>query len=87
MAATFDTLKYAEKLEEGGFTHAQARAAALAFADATSEQLASKSDLAAVRSDIRELELRMTVKFGTMSFAATGIILGAIFTLAKALGH
>ena len=112
MAATFDTLRFAEKLEEGGFTHAQARAASVAFADASTEQLANKADLADVRADIgqvrteigqlrtevradisavraelRELELRMTVKMGAMMFASVGLVLGAMFTMVKALAH
>jgi hypothetical protein len=78
----FDTLKFATRLQEGGFTAEQAKAAAEAFAEATGEELATKTDLraeiAAVRADIRELELRMTIKLGGLIMAATGIILAAI---------
>lgn len=70
-AVAFDTLKFVERLEAGGFTHAQAKAAAEAFAEATSQELATKADL-------RELELRMTVKLGGLIVAATGVILAAI---------
>jgi hypothetical protein len=56
-AVAFDTLKFVEKLETGGFSHTQAKAAAEAFADATGEQLATKSDLreglAALKADLR----------------------------------
>lgn len=76
----FDTLKFAEKLEAGGLTHAQAKAAAEAFAEATSPELASKSDL-------RELELRMTVELGGLIVAATGVILAAIRYLPAGAGH
>lgn len=48
----FDTLKFVEKLQAGGFTHAQAKAAAEAFAEATGQELATKSD-------VRETELRL----------------------------
>jgi hypothetical protein len=48
-AVTFDTLKFVEKLETGGFTHAQAKAAAEAFAEATGQELATKSDIATLR--------------------------------------
>ena len=41
----FDTLKFVEKLEAGGFSHAQAKAAAEAFADATGEQHVTRSRL------------------------------------------
>ncbi len=52
-AIGFDTLKFVERLEAGGFSHAQARAAAEAFAEATSQELATKADL-------RETELRLS---------------------------
>jgi len=45
MSVAFDTLKFVERLEAGGFSPTQARAAAEAFADATGEQLATKADL------------------------------------------
>ena len=53
MSLAFDTLKFVEKLEAGGFTHAQAKAAAEAFAEATSRELATKGDL-------RETELKLS---------------------------
>jgi proteasome assembly chaperone (PAC2) family protein len=70
MSVAFDTLKFVEKLEAGGFTHEQAKAAAEAFAEATSQELATKADL-------RELELRMTVKLGALIIGATGVVLAA----------
>jgi hypothetical protein len=78
----FDTLKFVETLEAGGFTHAQAKAAAQAFAEATSQELATKHDLKEVEtrlsSEIRELELRMTIKLGGLMIAATTVLLAAI---------
>ncbi len=63
MGVAFDTLKFVEKLEGGGFSHAQAKAAAEAFADATGEQLATKADLrefaAATKADFREFAATM----------------------------
>ncbi len=56
MGVAFDTLKFVEKLESGGFSHAQAKAAAEAFADATGEQLATKADVRELRGDIAKLE-------------------------------
>ncbi len=53
---SFDTLKFATRLQAGGFTRDQATAAAEAFAEATGEELATKADLnaglAGVRSQI-----------------------------------
>lgn len=81
-AVPFDTPKFASRLQSGGFTPEQARAAAEAFAEATGEELATKADLrveiAGVRSDVRELELRMTIKLGGLIVGATGVILAAI---------
>jgi hypothetical protein len=54
-AVAFDTLKFVRKLEAGGFTQAQATAAAEAFAEATSQELATKSDL-------RDVEVRLEAK-------------------------
>jgi hypothetical protein len=78
MATTFDTLKFVEKLENGGFTHAQAKAAAEAFAEATSQELATKTDITRVETTIQLLEHRMTIKLGGLIIAATGIILAAL---------
>ena len=88
-AVAFDTPKFVERLEGGGFTHAQAKAAAEAFADATGQEPATKTDLtavradlkaeaAAIRSELRELELRMTIKLGGLNMAATGVLPAAI---------
>lgn len=85
VAIPFDTLKFAEKLEAGGFTAQQARTAAEAFADATSQELATKADIvrleastkaeiAILRSDIEKIELRLTVKLGVMLAAAVAVI-------------
>ena len=55
-SVAFDTLKFVEKLEAGGFTTALAKAAASAFADATGEQLVTsanlKDELAPIKTDI-----------------------------------
>ena len=45
MSLAFDTLKFVERLQAGGFWHDQAKAAAQAFADTTRQQLATKADL------------------------------------------
>ena len=51
-AVAFDTLKFVERLETGGFSHTQAKAAAEAFAEATAQELATKSDLALVQTKL-----------------------------------
>ena len=67
MAMPFDTLKLARRLEAAGFPPQQAGDMAEAIAEAVS-QLATKADL-------RELEQRMTIKFGGIMVVAVGIIL------------
>jgi hypothetical protein len=50
----FDTLKLADRLEAGGFTAAQARTAASAFADAMSgSDLATKADLGEAKAELK----------------------------------
>ncbi|ATQ69964.1 MULTISPECIES: hypothetical protein [Methylosinus] len=81
-AVAFDTLKFARKLEAGGFTQAQATAAAEAFADATSQELATKSDLAATKAELKaDIELvkrDLKIWFGSVMVVAVGVILAAI---------
>jgi hypothetical protein len=67
MAMPFDTLKLARRLESAGFPAQQAGDMAEAIAEAVA-QLATKADL-------RELEQRMTIKFGGMIVVAVGVIL------------
>jgi hypothetical protein len=73
-SAPFDTLKFVEKLEAGGFTHAQAKA----FAEATSQELATKTDVASVRSDIEIAKRDLEIWFGSVMVVAVGVILAAI---------
>ncbi|MFC5356194.1 hypothetical protein [Azospirillum himalayense] len=69
-AVPFDTLKFATKLQAGGFTPDQARAAAEAFADATGQDIATKSDIAYLRNELRNdaqiLERDLKIWFGKM---------------------
>lgn len=84
-AVAFDTLKFAEKLEAGGFTPQQAKTAAQAFAEATGERLASKDDLAilATKTDLAETKADILKwLFGMIGFQ-TILILGAVVALAR----
>jgi hypothetical protein len=88
-AVAFDTLKFVEKLEAAGVPHAQAKATAEAFAEATSQELATKADLAAVKAELKadiatvradvELAKRdLKIWFGSVMVVAVGVILAAI---------
>ena len=76
-AIPFDTLKLARQLrEKAGFTPEHAEAAAEALAEAVGgADLVTKADL---QSALRDLEQRLTIRFGGMLVVAVGIILAAL---------
>ena len=55
MAEAFDTLTAAEKLQNGGFSEDQSKAIAHVLGDAITGTVATKSDIASLRSDIENL--------------------------------
>ncbi len=59
-AIAFDTLKFAKRLKEAGFTEQQAEALAAAEAELIEENLSTKRDLkeleVALKGDLKELE-------------------------------
>ena len=69
---TFDTLKFANTLKEAGVPAAQAEAEARAIVAAIGEIYV------ATKSDLRELELRLTLKIGAMLAAVAGIIIAVL---------
>ncbi len=78
-AVPFDTLKLAGRLESGGFTPEQARAAASALAEAMAgAELATRNDLVLIKNDLIQLEQRLTIRLGGMLVVAVGILLAAI---------
>jgi len=66
----FDTLSYAKKLQEAGFTPRQAEAQAEALREVVAENLATKRDLkdveAALRRDLKEVEARLMAEIETL---------------------
>lgn len=79
---TFDTLTYARRLEKAGVPREPAEAHAEALAAIAADELATKRDLAeglaGIRSEIRETELRLTIKVGAMVAAAVAIVAALI---------
>jgi len=71
----FNTLEYAKRLESAGFTRQQAEAQANIITEVVDEKMATKSDL-------RELEYRLTIRFCTMLAAAVAV-LAALITVVK----
>jgi len=91
MPVAFDTLTYAKKLRDAGFTQEQAEVQAHALADIVEERLATKQDIATLHRDIKELETslhrdmkdmeyRMTIRLGAM-LAVSITIMGALVKL------
>jgi len=71
-AITFDTLKFVQTLEEAGVGRQQATAIAQAVRDShDAANLATKSDL-------RELELRMVIKLGSLMVVLMGLMLAVL---------
>jgi hypothetical protein len=55
-AVAFDTLKYAKRLKEAGFTEQQAEALASAQVDLIEANLATKADIFGLKRDLKDLE-------------------------------
>ena len=84
---TFDTLKFAQRLEKAGATREYAIAEAEALSEvfeSGTQELATKADLLAtktvlqadisqLRAEMREMELRMTIKLGGMIAASIAV--------------
>ncbi len=66
-AIAFDTLAYAKKLKEAGFTEQQAEVQAEAMAELVNEQLATKRDL-------KELEMSLVLRLGSIMVAGIAVI-------------
>lgn len=72
-AIVLDTLDYAKKLEAAGFTKEQAETQASLISNIFDEKMVTKSDL-------RELEYKLTIRFGGMLAVAA---LAALMTIIK----
>ena len=83
MQFSFDTLAFVKRLSAAGWDTRQAEALAEALTGTAFDELATKSDLrelrSALRSETKELELRLTIRTGAMIAAAVAI-LGALIT-------
>jgi hypothetical protein len=73
-ALAFDTYKAVKALRAAGFDDAQAEAVTEQISAAIGENVATKSDIALVRSDMEKLELRITIKVYAAVAAGAGLI-------------
>ncbi len=75
--AVFDTHKAYVALTAGGFTDSQAKTLLDTFGD-SNEALATKTDIGTVKTDLRELELRMRLHL----YGAAIVVIGVLAALA-----
>lgn len=69
---TFDTLKFTEQLRDVGVSEEQAKAHVRALSEALeSKDLVTRADL---RADLKDFELRLTMRFGAMLAVAVAAI-------------
>lgn len=79
----FDTLTYANKLKEAGFTERQAQAQAEALVAVVDSNLATKHDLELIRHDLKELELKFEGKFLLVNWMLGFILAGTLSIILK----
>lgn len=70
---TFDRLAYIDRLKAAGFAEPQARAMADGLDQALREEVATKSDIAAVRNEIDLLRVEIKSELGTFKGELTGL--------------
>ena len=94
MSTVIDTLRFSDKLQEGGFAPKQANALTLALSDELTGQLATKADITALKADIKMLEAsiitlddKFTTKFNyTMALIGLLVMLELIPMVGKIIG-
>ena len=78
---TFDTLDATRRLRDAGFDERQAETVVRVLSDAQ-DRLVTKDDLkvemTALRSEVHELELRLTIKLGAFLSIAVGILIAVL---------
>ena len=91
MSTVIDTLRFSDKLQEGGFAPKQANALTLALSDELTEQLATKADMTALKgskyNNIKMLDDKFTTKFNyTMALIGLLVMLELIPMVGKIIG-
>lgn len=80
MSVSFDTLQYTKGAEAVGIKREHAEYQAQQISKLVNEELVTKSFL---EIKLKELEMRMIIKMGTMMIAQTGIIFTILNSLLK----
>ena len=76
--ATFDTLTASRELQAAGFEQEQANAIADTMRGALTDQVASKADIAILRTDMQAIEQRLIIRLGGLLFAGLGLLFAAL---------
>lgn len=72
-----DTHKAVKTLREAGVEEAQAEAMVTTFGNAMSENVATKADIAELKTDLLALEQRLTVRLYTTILTGIGLMIAA----------
>ena len=78
---TFDTLAYAKRLREAGFTEPQAEAQAAALAEVLKSgtgELATRQDIADLKRDLKEVELSLRREIEAMKAELLKWVIGLL---------
>ncbi len=75
---TFDTLTASRELQAAGFEQEQANAIVDTMRGAFTDQVASKADIAALRTDMQAIEQRLIIRLGGLLFAGLGLLFAAL---------
>ncbi len=78
-AIAFDTHAFVKRLTAAGMPESQAEALADEQSKLIEKQLATKADLAIIRSDIEILKHELTVRVGGMIMALGGVLVAIKF--------
>ena len=88
-SVTFDTLKFVERLEAGGFSHDQAKAAADAFSDALRDSVVTqaglhealqpiKTDVSTIKLDVHGMKYDLLKWMIGIAVAEVAFVLGIL---------
>lgn len=74
-AIMFDTYAFVKELTDTGMPEPQAEVLARTHATLIDEKLVTKDDL---KQELRELELRLTIRIGSMLVVAIGVVVALV---------
>ncbi len=71
---TFDTFENVKRLKAVGFTEEQAIEQTKIITELIENRLATKQDIELIRRDLKELEMRLTIRMGMIMAASIAIV-------------